>query len=153
MGPQVIRVYCDCSLSKTLKLYGVAASYVYDESVLVRSKKVYELTPHLNSTVGELQAILYAIQQSGSVLRAATNQPDSVIVFTDLSAIDHLLDIGGDFAFEKCIQRIAEAQSSFAKNWSTVSQEIRYLPPDEQRYNPFYASAHNAARREASLGR
>jgi hypothetical protein len=145
---KVMRVFCDCSLSHAFKFYGIAASFVFDGSVTLRTRKVYESSPQLHSTFGELRSILFAIEQSGSVMCEAMNQPDSVIVFSDVSAIDHLLANGEDVAFGECVCLIKAAKTSFAMNF-----DIRYLPPDEQRHNPFYSSAHNAARKEASVGR
>jgi hypothetical protein len=149
----VMRVYCDCSISHTLKAFGIAASFVYDGAVLVRSKKVYDRRLQLQPTYGELQAVLFAIRQIESVLTMTMNVPDKIAIYSDVDKIDHLLTGGKATTYADCSHLISMATAYFNTKWPGVDLDILYLPPEEQRYNPYYASAHNAARKEVSLKR
>lgn len=148
---ETMRVYCDCSVSYPLKSFGIAVAVVFDGSVTVRSRKKYDTTGHLLPTHGELQALQYAIEQTSAMLRDTLNLPTRVVVYSDVNHIEHILHGGDIVTFADSARRVAAARTSFANKWSTVDLNICYLPPEEQRHNPYYAAAHNAARKEVSI--
>jgi len=148
---EVMRVYCDCSASHHLRAFGIAASFVFDGSVSIRSRLMYDRALQLMTTVGELRAILYAIEQAKVVLNSVATTPESVSIYSDVDHIDYFLHDEGPKTFEEIRCQIAKAQTSFTHRWPTINLGIYYLPPVEQKHNPFYSAAHNTARREVSM--
>jgi hypothetical protein len=148
---EMMRVYCDCSVSRPLKAFGLGVAIVFDGSVIVRSRKAYDRTMQLLPTHGELQALGYAIEQTSVMLKDVMNVPMHLFVYSD---VDHVQQIvhGGDIeTFADSARRIAAARTRLERTWPSVELNLCYLPPDEQKHNPYYAAAHNAARREVSM--
>ena len=149
---EIMRVYCDCSASKRIGAFGLAAAYVYDGSVTVRSRKLYS-KDNLQPVYGELHTILYAIQQLSVVLKGVPAIPTRIAVFSDVADIDHLLSAQGTGNFAAVAKQIAAAHDTFTSRWEEISLTISAMPTEEKRHNPFYVAAHNGARKEVLIER
>lgn len=150
---EVVRVYCGCSASHSLKAFGITTAIVHDGSVIVRSRKAYDQGMQLFTTVGELQAVLYAIEQVNVVLSDVASIPETVSIYSDVDHITYLLHDEGPKTFRNIRRQMAISQVNFTNRWPTINLRIYHLPPGEQKHNPYYATAHNAARREISAVR
>ncbi|WP_018130507.1 hypothetical protein [Effusibacillus pohliae] len=148
-----MRIYCDCSISQKLGAHGVAAAFVFDGSVIVRSRKVYDLTMKLRSTHGELQAVLFALRELTVGVPGISTPTDQVIVYTDVQSIETLIERPNEEAVRSLSKQITGAKMAILSKWPDLDVQILFLPPEEQKHNPWYTAAHNAARREVSLGR
>lgn len=145
---ETMRVYCDCSASHSLKAFGIAATYVYDGAVLVRSRQARDPSQQLQPTYGELLALQYAVERCASMVSKTLSVPESIVIYSDVDHIEHLLSTESEDMFGSSqIHEIQAARERFTQKWPTVSLSVCYLPPEEQKHNPWYTSSHNAARK------
>lgn len=102
------------------------------------------------STYGELEAVLFALNQFEFTLPSFERVPEHVNVYSDIQAIELLLDHSRN-PTESITKPITLARLSVLSKWPEMELSILFLTPNEQRQNPYYSAAHNAARREVSI--
>jgi hypothetical protein len=146
---ETVRVYCDCSISQDMKVAGLAATYIGFGSSLVKSKKHYSLVP-MSSLENELRAIIFSLEELSAHLskkEAEMQSPKKVLIYSDLAQIND--GLSGEIWGKKpnlkmLINEILEKQNDLSNG---ILVDIVYLESSEQKYNPYYSSAHNAARK------
>ncbi len=149
---QTMRVYGDCSASHVLQAFGIAATYVYDGSVLVRSRQARDPSQRLQATYGELLAVRFALERCPSIVGKAVSMPEKIVIYSDVDHIEHLLrSESGDTFGASQIQEIRAARELLVQRWPTVNMDICYLPPQEQKHNPYYSSSHNVAQKAVMI--
>jgi ribonuclease HI len=146
---ETVRIYCDCSVSQDMKVAGLAATYIGFGSSLVKSKKHYSLVPMTNLE-NELRVILFSLEELYSYLKSMDNEmkkPSKVSVYSDLAQI--IDGLSRKIWLKKpnlsiLIDDILEKQKELSNK---IPVDILYLESSERKYNPYYSSAHNAARK------
>lgn len=146
---ETVRIYCDCSISQDMKVAGLAATYIGFGSSLVKSKKHYSLIPMTNLE-NELRVIVYSLENLSTYLSGKADEmqrPNKVLIYSDLAQITD--GLSGRIwtkkpTFKILIDEILEKQTKLSK---TIPVDILYLESSERKYNPYYSSAHNAARK------
>lgn len=144
--PSVLRVYCDCSIHpvslfqggrlRYQRKVGIAAVFVYDGSVTVKSKACASSKGD-GSVYGEMEALLFALSELPAFLESLiVNKPDSVYIYSDLKQFEYFKRLFGI--------------DDRLKDFSPLPVAVEYLGEDK-RYNPFYTVAHNAARKSIGI--
>jgi ribonuclease HI len=146
---QTVRVYCDCSISQDGKVAGLASSFVGLGSTIVKSNKHYSLAPMTNLE-NELRAIIFSLKELSSYFSKKEDElqlPNKVLIYSDLAQITD--GLSGRIWAKKpklkiLIDEILEKQNELSVG---IMIDILYLESSEQKYNPYYSSAHNASRK------
>jgi hypothetical protein len=139
-------VYCDASQKIDHREQSVACTYVHNASIVVKRKYVYIPSECVNINLyGEIESVIFALTYFTEHMMPSCLK---VIIYSDVSSIVQW--INGEATFKnpylKTLQKemILLYQKVKSQN-STIPIEVKYLPFEHKKYNPFYRSAHNAA--------
>lgn len=149
LSNDTLYVYCDSSAIKELKHMTIACAYVQNGTVLVKHQIVN--LPHdcwHKNIFAELKAVTFALTHFEKYMDRLCKK---VIIFSDVDDIEGF--VSNNITFKKNVslkklqsELILLFQKAKRKN-PNILIEIRYLPIEEKKYNPFAKTAHNAASR------
>ncbi|WP_349409378.1 hypothetical protein [Pseudalkalibacillus sp. SCS-8] len=140
-------VYCDMSMLAGNSSMAVACSYVSNASVIVKRQFVYPLKDSLMVNLyGELKAVTFALTHFEKYIGFNQN----VVIYSDVNYIDEVIKEGMNFKKRPSLRKAQEELSVLYKTQQRNHPgliTVEYLPSDLKSFNPFYKSAHNAAKK------
>ncbi|MFT9494594.1 MULTISPECIES: hypothetical protein [Bacillota] len=141
-------IYCDMSMKHNYPTMAVACSYIKDSLVQVKQQYVHPPRESVSKNIyGELKAILFALTHFEKYIGDCS----TIIFYSDVRDIEKFLT--KEIVFKKndsLSQLQEEIHLMFRKiknKHTNKNITVCYLSHELRKYNPFYKSAHNAAKR------
>lgn len=151
----MVTAYVDCS-GRGDGHFGLGVCLIVQGIPRVFSETMTDMLRPNNTVAGELWAVHYALKSILERSQDIIGHPDSVtrvVVFSDLRFIERLFHenrLARYKLLRHALQEIDEMKSQIELEYG-VKPEILYLAPPGQSGNPFYNSAHQAARWAANM--
>ncbi|MGY3717522.1 hypothetical protein ACWE42_18590 [Sutcliffiella cohnii] len=142
-------VYCDSSCSKVSREMAVACTYLRNGSIIVKNQLVYSPKDVLGKNIfGELKAVIFGLTHFKKYLEIFH---DSVTIFSDVKDIESLLSneisFKNNHSLKKLHFELITLYERKKRENPKLNLEIKYLPIQYKKHNPFMKSAHNASRK------
>ncbi|MQR94192.1 hypothetical protein [Fictibacillus phosphorivorans] len=143
----ILYIYCDMSMIVNYSTMTIACSYVSNGNVQVKQQYVYPPQDSINKNIyGEIKAVIFALTHFEKYIGNCTN----VIIYSDVKAIEAFLKKDSSFKKGTSLLKLQnEMLLIYERARSKHPQKtitIQYLIPEQKTFNPFYRSAHNAAK-------
>jgi ribonuclease HI len=140
-------VYCDMSMNLKGGGMSVACSYVTNCQITVKQQYVYPPADSSHKSIfGELRAVIFALTHFEKYMLNATN----IVIFSDINTIEDLMNNVAIFKKNpSLLKQQSEMQQLYRKAIAKHPEKkiiVQYLTSNHKAFNPFYRSAHNAAR-------
>jgi hypothetical protein len=144
-------IYCDMSMDVDRKMMSVACSYVSNGKVIVKHQLVYPPHDCLNRNIfGEIKAIIFALTHFEKYMDEKTTGIKNVVVLSDINFVEELLLHKPYFRKNSSLNKIQSDMKLLYRKmqikYPSKNISIKYLQKGQKSYNPFYKSAHNAAK-------
>lgn len=142
-----LSVYCDASISSDHSLIGVACSYISNGSIVVKQQYAQPALfgGNVSSWYAEMKGIMFAL----NFFEKYKGMSSNVVIYSDLVDIHRIL--GEEVMFKKNIE-LQKARKELKQLYKIKKDlhgeklDIKYLPIEQRKFNPFYRSAHNTSR-------
>lgn len=144
-------IYCDMSMNTDRNIMSVACSYVSNGTVVVKHQLVYPPKDCINKNIfGEIKSIIFALTNFEKYMGRNIDEIKSIVILSDINFIEDLLLQEPYFRKNSSLNNIqTEMKLLFRKmqnKYPIKNISIKYLQQDQKSFNPFYKSAHNAAK-------
>lgn len=142
-------IYCDSSCSKVNSDMAVACTYVKNGSIYVKKKFIRSPKDCVGKNIyGELKAVFFALK---NFVKYLGRRYDSVIIFSDVNDIKRILLNKIVFKNNDSLRKLQVELITLYKEKKIESPginiEIKYLPLNLRKHNPFMKASHNASRK------
>ena len=142
-----LSVYCDASIRNDHSLIGIACSYISNGCIIVKHQ--YAQPPlyrvNISSYYAEIKGVMFALNFFGNYKGICSE----VVIYSDLMEIERMLCeeifFKKNLELEKVRKELKQLYKLKKAEYGEKLQ-IKYLTVEKRRFNPFYRSAHNAAR-------
>jgi len=135
-------IYCDMSMNLENNSMSVACTYITNGTITIKTQYAHPPRDCIGKNgYGELKAVTFALKHFEKYVSRSTE----IIIYSDVQ------DIGQkkfkNTSFESAQQEINILLSKTKLTHPNKTISIQYLSNELKKYNPFYKSAHNAARK------
>jgi hypothetical protein len=142
-----LSVYCDASIRNDRRLIGIACSYISNGFIIVKHQYVQPPSNRANvsSYYAEIKGVMFALNFFGNYKGICSE----VVIYSDLRDIERMLS---EAIFYKKNMELEQIRKELKQLYKLKKAEygeklqIKYLTIEKRKFNPFYRSAHNAAR-------
>jgi hypothetical protein len=146
-----IYIYCDMSMNNDRNIMSVACSYVSNGKVIVKHQLVYPPQDCLNKNIfGEIKAIIFALTNFEKYMDEKTAEIKKIVILSDINFVEDLLLHEPYFRKNSSLNKIQSDMKllyrKMQNKYPNKDISIKYLQQNQKSYNPFYKSAHNAAK-------
>lgn len=140
--------FVDASELNSSGIFGLAACFVGQGEVVVKSRKHYDqLFKKLNS-YAEYVAIWFAVQTLFTVIKQKHQKPDHVILFSDFVHPEELTVASAEKSrLNPIIEKILISKDTFLASFPQIELTFELMTKELKRHNPYYRAAHNASRK------
>ncbi|MGI8386608.1 hypothetical protein [Robertmurraya sp. P23] len=144
---ETMYVYCDMSMKPGYTTMAISCSYIKEGTVIVKHQYIYPPEESFKKNIyGELKAIIFALSNYKKYIGSCK----SMVIYSDVFNIEKILIKEITFKKSKSLKIVQDELINLYKvsgnKINSKCIEIKYLTEELKRYNPFYKSAHNAAR-------
>lgn len=148
LSRETLFVYCDSSLNMRSKEMSVACTYVQNASVVVKHQLVYPPIDCIQKNIfGKIKAVIFGLTHFHKYLSEQSNR---VVFYSDVNYIEKLIcsemSLKKNISLKKLQDELICEYQKAKKNNPNLFLEIKYLPLEQKKHNPFSNSSHNAAK-------
>lgn len=149
LSREILYVYCDSSANIRSKEMSVACTYVQNASIVVKHQLVYPPKDCIQKNIfGEIKAIIFGLTHFHKYL---SKQSNKVVFYSDVYYIERLIcreiSLKKNTSLKKLQDELICVYQKAKEKNHNLFLEIKYLPVEQKKHNPFANSSHNAAKR------
>ncbi|RSL29697.1 hypothetical protein D7Z54_29900 [Salibacterium salarium] len=143
---EILRVYTDASGMLGPGLFGLAACYVGQGDVTVKTKKLYDATQKKSVSDAELESVIFALNELPVIIGKRSIRPSQVFIYNDQDRLRNYMSSESFSEKETPLKHIQQSRQKCEHICPDVSLSIDYITKQDRKFNPHYAAAHNGSR-------